>query len=122
MISQRQFYVRCDVSKISPLFVVHFFKTPEGQHQLLANTSSTGVPSIARPVTYLRSIKLCVPPVAIWGLFDKIVGDFYLNTARNTKESRALAAQRDALLPGLVSGEVGEYFYSQDRSLSNGKA
>ena len=106
VISQRQFYVRCDISKISPLFVVHFFKTPEGQHQLLANTSSTGVPSIARPVTYLRSIELCIPPKAIWGLFDKIVGYFYLNTTRNTKESRALAAQRDILLPRLLSGEV----------------
>ena len=59
VISQRQFYMRCDTSTISPLFVVHFFKTQEGQHQLLANTSSTGVPSIARPVTYLRSIMLC---------------------------------------------------------------
>ena len=62
IISQRQFYLRCDTSKISPLFVVHFFKTPEGRHQLLANTSSTGVPSIARPVSYLRSIMFCMPP------------------------------------------------------------
>ena len=106
VISQRQFYMRCDISKISPLFVVRYFKTPEGQHQLLANTSSTGVPSIARPVTYLRSIKLCVPPKAIWGLFDRIVRDFYMNAAYNTEESRALVAQRDALLPKLVSGEV----------------
>ena len=26
VISQRQFYMRCDVSKISPLFIVHFFQ------------------------------------------------------------------------------------------------
>ena len=106
VISQRQFYMRCDMSKISPLFVVHYFKTPEGQHQLLANTSSTGVPSIARPVTYLRSIELCVPPEATWRTFDKIAGDFHLHIACNTEESRALASQRDALLPGLVSGKL----------------
>ena len=106
MISQRQFYMRCDMSKISPLFVVHFFKTPEGQHQLLANTSSTGVPSIARPVTYLRSIELCVPTEETWSLFDEIAGDFHLKIAYNSEQSRALAAQRDALLPRLVSGEV----------------
>ena len=106
VISQRQFYMRCDTSKISPLFVVHYFKTPEGQHQLLANTSSTGVPSIARPVTYLRSIELCVPPEATWRKFDKIAGDFHLHIACNTEESRALASQRDALLPGLVSGKL----------------
>ena len=72
VISQRQFYMRCDVSQISPLFVVHFFKTPKGRHQLLANTSSTGVPSISRPVTYLRSIILCTPPNALWHRFNEI--------------------------------------------------
>ena len=109
VISQRQFYMRCDTSKISPLFVVHYFKTWEGQHQLLANTSSTGVPSIARPVTYLRSIELCVPPEITWRKFDKIAGAFHSNIACNTEESRCLATQRDALLPGLVSGEVEVY-------------
>ena len=106
VISQRQFYVRCDKSKVSPLFIVHFFKTPEGQHQLLANTSSTGVPSIARPVTYLRSIRLCVPSLDVLSMFDDIAGDFYLNIAHNTEESSVLAVQRDALLPKLVSGEM----------------
>jgi type I restriction enzyme S subunit len=106
VISQRQFYMRCDTSKISPLFVVHFFKTQEGQHQLLANTSSTGVPSIARPVTYLRSISLCLPPKALWSIFHSAVRGFYLNVGRNDNEGRTIVAQRDALLPKLVSGEV----------------
>ena len=56
VISQRQFYMRCDRSKAIPEFVALYFKSPEGQHQLLANTSQVGVPSIARPVTYLRTI------------------------------------------------------------------
>ena len=86
VISQRQFYMRCDTSKISPLFVVHFFKTQEGQHQLLANTSSTGVPSIARPVTYLRSIMLCLPPKDLWIVWDKAAGGFYRAVARNNRK------------------------------------
>ena len=106
VISQRQFYMRCDTSKVSPLFVVHFFKTREGQHQLLANTSSTGVPSIARPVTYLRSIALCLPPKVLWSIFHSAVRGFYLNVGRNDNEGRTIAAQRDALLPKLVSGEI----------------
>ena len=106
VISQRQFYMRCDTSKISPLFLVHFFKTQEGQHQLLANTSSTGVPSIARPVTYLRSIMLCLPPKDLWIVWDKAAGGFYRAVARNNREIATLATQRDALLPKLVSGEV----------------
>ena len=106
VISQRQFYMRCDVSQISPLFVVHFFKTIEGQHQLLANTSSTGVPSISRPVTYLRSIRLCIPPRALWRQFDEFVDVLHLKAAQNTAESNILDAQRDTLLPKLISGEL----------------
>ena len=106
VISQRQFHMRCDVSQISPLFVVHFFKTIEGKHQLLANTSSTGVPSISRPVTYLRSIRLCIPPRAFWRQFDEFVDVLHLKAARNTAESNILDAQRDTLLPKLISGEI----------------
>lgn len=63
VISQRQFYMRCDMSKVLPEFIVAYFKTPAGQHRLLANTSQTGVPSIAQPVTYLRTISIPVPPL-----------------------------------------------------------
>ena len=106
VISQRQFYMRCDTSKISPLFVVHFFKTQEGQHQLLANTSSTGVPSIARPITYLRSIALCLPSKDLLTVFDQVVGSYYRTIARNNKEIFTLATQRNSLIPKLVSGEL----------------
>ncbi len=49
VISQRQFYLRCDLSKAAPAFISYFFRSNEGQHKLLANASQTGVPSIARP-------------------------------------------------------------------------
>ncbi len=106
VISQRQFYLRCDTSQISPLFVVHFFKTQEGQHQLLANTSSTGVPSIARPVTYLRTIQLCIPPKALWSAFHDMASVFHLTLRQNAVERNSLDAQRNALLPKLITGEM----------------
>ena len=106
ILSQRQFYMRCDLSQISPLFVVHFFKTKEGQHQLLSNTSSTGVPSISRPVTNLRSIRLCIPPSVLWHQFDAFVDALHLKVGRNIAEYNSLAAQRDTLLPKLISGEL----------------
>ena len=106
VISQRQFYVRCGTSEISPIFLVHYFKTQEGQHQLLANTSSTGVPSIARPVTYLRSTQLCVPPKALWSTFHAMATNFLRIVGRNTAEHRVLTSQRDTLLPRLISGEL----------------
>ena len=63
IISQRQFYMRCDPSKVIPEFVALYFKSPEGQHQLLANAAQVGVPSIAQPVTYLRTIEIPIPPI-----------------------------------------------------------
>ena len=106
VISQRQFYLRCNTSRVSPRFIVHFFKTPIGQHKLLANTSSTGVPSIARPVTYLRSIKFCLPFEPVWREYDRIVGTTDSIVARNVAESYSLAAQRDVLLTSLISRSV----------------
>ena len=58
VVSQSQFYVRCDRSKAIPEFIALYFRSPEGQHQLLANASQVGVPSIAQPVTYLRTIEI----------------------------------------------------------------
>ena len=63
VISQRQFYMRCDRSKAIPEFVTLYFRSPKGQHQLLANRSQVGVPSIAQPVTYLRRIEIPLPPL-----------------------------------------------------------
>ena len=63
VISQSQFYMRCDRTKVMPEYVTMYFKSPEGQHQLLANTSQVGVPAIAQPVTYLRTIVIPLPPL-----------------------------------------------------------
>jgi type I restriction enzyme, S subunit len=106
IISQRQFYMRCNRSVMSPFYIASYFKTPEGQHRLLANTSSTGVPSISQPVTYLRQLKMVVPPPALLKVFDATVSAIHLNMAHNDQQSRTLATLRDALLPKLLSGEL----------------
>lgn len=38
VVSQSQFYVRCDQARANPQFVALYLTSPEGQHQLLANT------------------------------------------------------------------------------------
>lgn len=63
VISQRQFYLRCNSKLILPEFVTYYFKSPEGKHRLLANATQVGVPSIARPSSYLKSIEVPVPPL-----------------------------------------------------------
>lgn len=106
VISQRQFYMRCNRDLVSPAYITYYFKSHEGQHRLLANTSSTGVPSISRPVTYLRSIKLIRPPRVVLDAFDSIVDNVHLKIGISERESETLAALRDTLLPKLLSGEL----------------
>jgi len=106
IVSQRQFYMRCNRALISPFYITSYFKTPEGKHRLLANTSSTGVPSISQPVTYLRQLKIVVPPPALLKVFDATVSQIHLKLADNDHQSRTLATLRDTLLPKLLSGEL----------------
>jgi len=63
VISQRQFFLRCDRNKLEPEFIAYYFKSREGQYKLLANANQTGVPSLAQPVSYLKSIKILLPPL-----------------------------------------------------------
>ncbi|MEK6784470.1 MAG: restriction endonuclease subunit S [Nitrospirota bacterium] len=106
IISQRQFYMRCNPTKVSPLFIVSYFKTPGGQHRLLANTSSTGVPSISQPVSYLRHLQIVLPPHDLLNIFDSAARSIYRTVAHNENQSRALTSLRDTLLPKLISGEL----------------
>ncbi len=74
VVSQSQFYIRCDRTKVIPEFVVSYLRSPEGQHRLLANTSQVGVPSIAQPVTYLRTIEIPIPPLPEQRFIAHILG------------------------------------------------
>ena len=46
------------------------------------------------------------PPAEFWNKFNAFVSPLFVHIEIKRRESRALAAQRDALLPGLVSGEL----------------
>jgi len=116
IISQRQFFMRCDLSQVTPSFITLYFKSHEGQHRLLANTSSSGVPSIARPVTNLRSIQLTIPSKPVLDAFQDFVRPLLIRVRHNDEESRRLAALRDALLPKLLSGELRVPAKSTDAS------
>ncbi len=65
VLSQRQFLVRPDPDKLDSLFLTYYLRSPYGQYLLKANSSSVGVPSISKPVTYLRSLELLLPKIDI---------------------------------------------------------
>lgn len=97
VISQRQFYMRCDRSKVIPEYVVAYFKTPEGQHQLLANASQVGVPSIAQPVTYLRTIEIPLPPLSEQRAIAHVLGTLDDKIELNRRTIETLEAMARAL-------------------------
>jgi len=97
VISQRQFYLRCDLSKASPAFIAMYFASAEGQHQLLANASQVGVPAIAKPVTYLRTIEIPIPPLPEQRAIAHILGTLDDKIELNRRMNETLEAMARAL-------------------------
>ncbi len=64
----------CNTAKVDPLFVFYFFKSAVGQHQLLASTSTTGVPAISRPLTSLKQIRIPLPSPSEQRIIARILG------------------------------------------------
>ena len=90
VISQSQFYLRCDRSKAIPEFITMYFRSPEGRHRLLANRSQVGVPSIARPVTYLRTLEISLPPLSKQRTIAEIFGALEDKIEQNQQTAQAL--------------------------------
>lgn len=106
MISQRQFYMRCDESKIVPEIVLFFFHSREGRGKLLANANSTGVPSIAQPSTHLKNIEMPMPSKKDQDEWHKVIKPLVEEYVVLCQENKRLVALRDSLLPKLMSGEI----------------
>lgn len=106
VLSQRQFYLRCDETKVVPELLLMFFHSTLGQHELLSYANQTGVPSIARPASNLKKIPFMCPPIQEQLLWQKQIHPFINSYLINRLENERLSALRDTLLPKLMSGEL----------------
>ncbi|MBN8486801.1 MAG: restriction endonuclease subunit S [Burkholderiales bacterium] len=106
VLSQSQFFLRCAPSVMEPEWMLYFLRSPMGQHLLLANASQVGVPSIARPSSYLRSMSLVVPPIGIVRRFAEVARSMHRVVVSNRERGQTLSNLRDALLPRLISGQL----------------
>ena len=106
VLSQRQFFLRCNSDIAVPEYVLLFFHSKHGHHALLSYANQTGVPSIAQPASNLKKICLPVPPIKEqkeWLLLVDPIIALYQN---NYHETKRLCKLRDTLLPKLMSGEI----------------
>lgn len=106
VLSQRQFYLRCDETKVVPEFLLMFFHSASGQHELLSYANQTGVPSIAQPASNLKKIPFKCPPMQEQLMWREQVHPLFGRYLNNRLENERLSSLRDALLPQLMSGEL----------------
>ena len=94
------FYVVPATESLSMLFLLHAL---DGQN-LPAVAADSAVPGLNRNLAYMNA--QLVPDSMMMLAFDSHATAIFTRRHRLEEESRALAAQRDALLPRLVSGEL----------------
>ena len=81
-----QFRFTCN-EKVLPEYVVLYFHTPKGQHELLSNASQVGVPALARPTSTFQKLTIDIPDLEhqrkICSIFHSIQDKIELNSAIN---------------------------------------
>ena len=82
-------------------FVYHFVKSKD----LASMNAGSAVPSMTTDI--LNALELTIPPDGRLAEFESLVAPMYRTIQANDQESAKLAALRDALLPKLMSGEIG---------------
>lgn len=106
VVSQSQMLLSVEHSVATTHFIFEYLRSPVGQHSLLANTSQTGVPAIARPVTSIKAMRLVLPPLPVLQAFEELVRPMAERSVANQAEILSLASLRDTLLPKLLSGQI----------------
>lgn len=96
VISQSQFRVRCKKSVMLPEFMVFFFHSRQGQHQLLSNSSQVGVPALARPSSTFKELEMPVPTIIEQRVIVDTLSVLNARIAENRKINHHLVSTRSA--------------------------
>lgn len=106
VVSQSQMLLEVNKTLASPRFVYRFFCSQAGINAILANTNTTGVPSIGRPTTTLKSIQTVLPEEKVMQQFDALIKSLDFKREVNTRQIQTLTRTRNVLLPQLMSGKL----------------
>jgi type I restriction enzyme, S subunit len=89
--------VRCDRSKLEPLYLYYWLCSRHGQDYLFSRVSQVGVPQIQLPLTTLREAALPVPPLAEQKAIAAVLGALDDRIELNRRMNATLEAMARAL-------------------------
>jgi len=87
----------CDRKQVEPLFLFYFFRSADGQHELLKNASTVGTPGIGQPLSSLRSIMVPLPPLPEQKAIAAVLGALDDKIELNRRMNATLEAMARAL-------------------------
>jgi len=87
---------------ISNLFLLRW---ASAAHEEIVSHAN-GSPFLEISKSNFRLIRVVAPSAPVMDAFDRVTRPMYLKVVEHERESRTLAALRDALLPKLISGEI----------------
>ena len=86
-----QFRFSCN-NRVLPEYIVYYFHTPVGQHELLSNASQVGVPALARPTTSFQKLTVYIPDTETQKKIVEIIQGIERRIKNNTQINDNLAA------------------------------
>lgn len=96
VISQSQFRFRCN-EKVIPEYLVYYFHTRKGQHDLLSNASQVGVPALARATTTFQQLEIDLPEIEEQRKIVEILEDIRRKIELNKEINKNLEQQAQAI-------------------------
>jgi len=97
IISQSQFRVKCKPEKATPEYVVYYFHTREGQHQILSNKSQVGVPALGRPTSTFQNLTIPLPTLSQQNIIVSTLSCLDNKIELNNKINANLEAQAQTI-------------------------
>ena len=94
-----------EITRLTPDFVCQLLNTQVMHDKISGYATGTTVNML--PIDALRIPSIVAPPIQLVTAFSRIAEAARIRQEQFIQETRSLEAQRDALLPRLVSGEVG---------------
>ena len=102
-ISINQGFIAINAKELSNLFMLHWLK--ENMETIISRANGSTFLEISK--TSFKEIELVIPDAQTTNRFEEIVSPIFEQIKNNEQQTATLAAVRDALLPKLMSGEIG---------------